>query len=145
MSDEEKEITIVMTGSCFDDSLDFISERVAAQTGIEGIIDCHKRLRLVHGICLPPDGKPFSHGWVEEDGDCWMIALVDGRLSVCLVARADFYEKLRIQESTAYTLNEVLDHNERTGHYGPWEDRYWNLCKNVIAGEKPKSELHNQP
>jgi len=145
MADEEKKITIAMTGSCFDDALDHITDILKAQTGPAGIDACREKLRLVHGICLNPAGEPYSHAWAEEDGDCWLIGFVGEAKIAGLAPRADFYEKLMVQESTAYTLNEVWEHNRRTGHYGPWEDRYWDLCKDVIAGEKPKSALHNQP
>lgn len=130
-------MTILPTGTCFDDALDFISERVKREPRLALTGD----LILVHGICLAPEGRragePFSHAWVEDSTTevnppleiVWQGGVLDGQRIWYAMPRAEFESKLRPQKSTRYTMREAALENKRTNHFGPWVEEYSNLCK----------------
>jgi hypothetical protein len=43
--------------------------------------------------------------------------------------RAEFFKRMRVQESTRYTVREAVAENYRTNHYGPWVEKYAALCR----------------
>lgn len=123
-----KEATIFPTGSCFDDALEFISERV---TENRSAIDA---LLLVHGIALIPEdqpeaGKPFAHAWVEEGAEVWQSGILDGERIYFSAPKEEILPKLRVQEATRYAVREAHAENVRTKSYGPWLEKYQGLCK----------------
>lgn len=117
---------IYPTHSCFDDALDFIERRIK-QDRSSGC-----RLILVHAIALAPEGskqgQPFAHAWVEEGDLVWQDGIVNGNRVTYCTARDEYLRVMRIQESTRYTVPQLLRENARTGTYGPWEPQYIALC-----------------
>jgi hypothetical protein len=92
-----------------------------------------RRLLLVHGILLVPDGSaeagtPFAHAWVWQAGQCWFTGLLDGVRISYSIPRDLYYATMRLQEFTAYTPRQAYVENHRSGHYGPWRDAYQRLC-----------------
>ena len=120
--------TILPTQTCFDDALDYLSEAVREDPSW-----ALGHLRLVHGICLAPEGQYagelFAHAWVEEDRRvCIQAGILDGRKGYYGISRAQHYALLRVQLTTVYTVEEALEKNLASNHYGPWESSYQSLC-----------------
>ena len=123
------EVTIRPTGTCFTDALEFI-EKAAAENPEVFATKRADRIRLVHGICLMPDGRPYSHAWVEELGQVWFSGTIEGVGKVYAeTTREAFHHEFQVQEFTAYTMEETLRLNYESGHYGPWEQKYRVLCR----------------
>lgn len=130
--------TIRPTGSCFDDALDFLSERVKRDPCLWD----DSTLRLMHGIAVAgsqsdgslAEGQRYAHAWVEEElvpGQvvAWDCGLLNGGRIYFSVARDEFYAGRQIQHVTAYTPRGAYDENRRTAHFGPWVLEYVLLCK----------------
>ena len=122
-------LAIQPTHEAFDDALDYLAVLVEAD---RTLVDSGS-LFLVHAIALVPDGpnagKPFSHAWVELGEKVCLGGLLDGVRVFYSVPLAEFYEKMRVQESTRYTVREAVAENYRTNHYGPWLEKYRALCR----------------
>lgn len=134
---------ILPTHHCFDDALDFISERVLEDAAL-----AHgTRLVLVHAICLAPadyasmkGGDPYVHAWVEETDPEWPDVVVwdAGRLETgefvrYSVRREEFRKILRVQDETRYTIRAAFNENRRSGHYGPWVPEYVALIRSKTS------------
>jgi hypothetical protein len=121
--------TILPTLTCFDDALDYLAAAVAEQSEW-----ARTHLTLVHGICLAPPNTvradtPFAHAWVEEDGLIVIQAgIVDGMKTYFGTPRFDYYTAMRVSDTTVYTIEEALEQNRWSNHFGPWERRYRALC-----------------
>ena len=92
-----------------------------------------EHLRVVHAICLAPEGphkgQQFSHGWVEVDRKFVVQAgMINGEKDFFVVRRCEHYAELRVQVSTVYALDEVILKNRVSMHFGPWEPSYRALC-----------------
>ena len=90
-------------------------------------------LRLVHAICLAPEGprcgEPFAHAWVEQDRNIVIQAgVVDEEHEYYGLNRKQFYAALRVQVVTVYTIEEAWARNMASNHFGPWESSYRALC-----------------
>lgn len=119
---------IYPTHTCFDDALDLISDWVLSDHAE------HYHLRLIHGICKMPDGRPYAHAWVERNGTCFFIGIVDGERCIVKATKDEFYTVYLVQETTAYTVLQALDENRKSNHYGPWKPEYRSLCKKNFNG-----------
>lgn len=128
--------TIYPTGKCFDDALDYISERVKANPSELN----RTRLLLVHAICVIPEGSPnagerFAHAWVEEvlsetERTAWQGGLLEDGLKVYFGAPVEqVYEFLKPSTVRVYTIAQAVQENIRTEHYGPWEPVFQALTK----------------
>jgi hypothetical protein len=119
------EMTILPTGTCFDDVLDQQSFLVTVNP------DLADRQFIVHGICTASDGHLFSHAWVEDDdGDrVFQSGILNGEKVWFGLNRSEWYDTMQIQKFTRYTFMEALMLNYQTHHYGPWVDEYRTLCK----------------
>jgi hypothetical protein len=134
-----KDVTLFPTNHCFDDALDYIEFRLKENPKL-GRTD---RLKLVHGICLMPEGPragtPYAHAWVQETTpesvQVWQGALLEGHRVFFSVSLEDFTANYRPQDVTVYTLQEACRANDASGHYGPWVERYQALCRNAGAKE----------
>ena len=126
--------TVFPTHRCFDDSIEFCERR--ARTEHPNV----ETLRLVHAIILVPVDQPATgdlhpgdravHAWVEDGDLVWDAGLLpDGRRIEFAVAKAEYYAHYRVQETTVYTMRELLEHNRASGHYGPWRPEYQALCR----------------
>lgn len=107
---------ILPTYRCFDDALEFIEMRVKETPTL---VRHDWLLVLVHGICVGDDDTRYAHAWVEEAGQAWDAGLIDGQRVYYAVARSEYYAAKRVEESTRYTLRDVVRENGRSGHYGP--------------------------
>jgi hypothetical protein len=116
---------ILPTYRCFDDALELIEARVKETPTL---VRHDWSIVLVHGICVGDDGTRYAHAWVEELGKVWDAGLVDGQRLYYAVARAEYYEAKRVEESTRYTLRDILRENRLSGNYGPWKPAYLTLC-----------------
>lgn len=130
MHDEER--TIRPTNTCFDDALDWIVFRLAADAGA---LD---KLVLAHGICLipegPEEGRPFAHAWVEEGEEAWDFGILNGEKVAYAQPKEQHAQNLRVQQATRYTVREAAHENQRSGHYGPWREEYAALCRDAKRG-----------
>jgi hypothetical protein len=115
---------LLPTFHCFDDALDYLSERVKASPRLARSLS----IMLVHGIARSEDGRRYAHAWVEESGKCWDAALYEGQRIWYSVPREEYYAARDIQATTRYTIRQAARLNLRSGHYGPWEPRYRALC-----------------
>jgi len=125
-------MTILPTGSCFDDVLDHQSALILFDSRI-----LHQW--IVHGICLIPEGQekagePFAHAWMEDDDErkVYQSGLVKGVKVWWSADRKEWYDLMRVQDRTRYSFAEALTLNWKTCHFGPWEERYRVLCKRDI-------------
>lgn len=125
--------TILPTRTCFDDALEYL-EWIAAELLLRyGPVDAVRsellNYTVVHAICLhPEENHPFAHGWVEHDGEAIEAGILDGVRITYAMPLETHNAKLRVQERTEYTMPEIIEHNYRTGHTGPWIERYAALC-----------------
>ena len=129
-----KTLELRPTHTCFDDALDFISEAIKRVPFDErmAVINSHW---LVHGVLKMPDGRPYSHAWVEvaqPDGEwrCWGAGILPGGMRAYYAAvRREYYEHMRVTDDvTRYTLGDAWRLNYESGHYGPWKPEYKALC-----------------
>lgn len=113
------------THHCFDDALDYLGH--VALTESKDVLMEHV---LVHAICLTPteEAVPFAHAWVERGGEVIQGGLLDGEIVYVFLPKGPFYEQMRIQECTRYSVEEAHRENFRTNHFGPWKPEYAALC-----------------
>lgn len=118
---------IYPTHTCFDDALDLLTEAIKMNPGAAHTDE----LKLVHGICVAPDGKEYAHAWVESLGKTvWFIGILDGKYQQFAADLKEYYAETRVVETTKYTPLEAWAENYRHANYGPWVERYKGLCKN---------------
>lgn len=114
---------IYPTHHCFDDALDFLEELAKQKNPM-----IH-RMRVVHAVCLAPDGHEYAHAWVEQDGTFVIFAgIVNGQKEWFAAKVSEYYTEHRVQGTTKYTPREVLAENLKHETYGPWVERYKALC-----------------
>jgi hypothetical protein len=119
--------TILPTHTCFDDALDIIEANVRESPSLAHTDE----LILAHGILLHPDtGEPFAHAWVECSGWVGQAGFLNGEKGVYGLPWENFAERMRPQDVTRYTVRQALEENNRSGHYGPWLEKYDALCRN---------------
>lgn len=117
---------IYPTGTCIDDAMEYLERRIYQD------IDTARDLIVVHAICLMPlhqpnAGKRFVHAWVEEGDICYFMGHTEAGRAVIGAEKASFYEELRPQGVTRYTMEDVYKENQRTRSYGPWKQEYIDL------------------
>lgn len=113
------------THTCFDDALDYLGE-IAAKHPAALIFE---NIRLVHAICLMPDGTPYSHGWVESDAFAYFFGICDGERIRIQVDAKEYRRELKVIESTEYTYEQAYQENYRHRNFGPWVEKYRKLCR----------------
>ena len=119
-------ISIHPTHSCFDDALDFLANLLRDNPGLADAGTVH----LVHGILLTPaTSEPFAHAWVEYSGAVWQCGILNGKRICYGMDPTEFAEKLRPQDVTRYTPRQAWKENERSNTFGPWVERYQELCR----------------
>lgn len=114
------------THTCFDDALEFIESLVKEKRSVSKLAD----YRLAHGILLNSKGELYSHAWVESKAHCYHSGLLSGEKVMAVIDRVEYYEGMRVQERTLYTIRQAYRENYRTGYFGPWKERYMRLCRN---------------
>ena len=117
------------THTCFDDALDMLCEAIKANPG-----SAHSdELKLVHGICVAPDGKKYSHAWVESDRRiAWFAGVVDGKKTQLAAPIEEYYIEINVVETTKYTPRQAWEENYRHANYGPWLEKYKRLCNESL-------------
>jgi hypothetical protein len=112
------------TGKCFDDALDLMAAT------LKSCRDPRRRasLFLVHALCKAPDETLFAHAWLEEQGRVIFVGIQDGKRKVFIAERGEYRRSWQVQESVRYTFDQALALNHQTGNYGPWVERYRQLC-----------------
>lgn len=125
-------MTIFPTHHCFDDALDFITARVRQDPAVAE----SDTLTLVHGIARLPNpdgqlqpGERFAHAWVEEGNHVWAAGVLDGQRIYFRAERDEYYARLRVEQTTRYSILEAWAENRRTCSYGPWKLEYLALCR----------------
>lgn len=117
---------ILPTHTCFDDALDMLQEAIKANPGSAK----SGELKLVHAICLMPDGQEYAHAWVESNGKhCWFMGMMGNRRHQFVATIEDYYAELRVKETTKYTPEDAWHENDTHVTYGPWNKEYLALCK----------------
>jgi hypothetical protein len=78
--------------------------------------------QLAHGVVTGTgnglEGKQFGHAWLEND------FLVYDAENKKLFLKGAYYKAGQIQEVCRYDKVEAARLMTRTGHFGPWEDRF---------------------
>lgn len=129
MGDPMTTTTIHPTHHCFDDVLDHQVDLDRRDPTTAA------RQRIVHGICLFPEGGPrageaFAHAWVEDDTEdrVYEAGLLGGQKIWWSADRTLWRAAMRVQAMTRYTLAEARVKNWQHEHYGPWVPAYRALC-----------------
>ena len=117
---------ILPTHSCFDDALEYLEAICRAGAAPDAI----KSHTIVHGVCRAPDGEVFAHAWLEVGADVIQGGILDGERGYFTMSSAEFRKALPVVDETRYTVLEALEENRRTRTYGPWVERYRELCVN---------------
>jgi hypothetical protein len=120
MIEEGTNNTVYPTHSCFDDAMEFI-DYLAVEFKDESM-----PIQLVHGLMKGDDGQLHAHAWVEESnmGLAVFAGIHRGQKTYFYTPVKDFYACYRITETTKYSIEEALQNNLRTIHFGPWEPKY---------------------
>lgn len=122
-------MTVIMPSHrCFDDAVEALALAI-----VEDVDWANEHLRLVHGICLAPEGpeagRPFAHAWVEHDATLVIQAgILNGEHGYYGCTRREHYKHLRVQVTTTYTLAEAVEKSRESKTSGPWEPTYAALC-----------------
>lgn len=114
------------THTCFDDALEFMEDlarNYPAALAFEGY-------KLIHAICLMPDGERYAHAWVEDNaGRAHFFGMIGGEKKR-IVKDAKWYRlELRVQEFREYNVHQAWAENKKHGTYGPWVEKYKELCR----------------
>lgn len=125
------------TGTCFED---------VTQEFVRMIAENRSRFKdpalvMVHGICRMPDGRLYSHAWIERDGEAHFSGIIDGLKSFARAPVGEFDAVYEVQERTRYTadeaMHEALKHDDMPP---PWDPRYRALCK-----DSPLKPVRSEP
>jgi hypothetical protein len=120
-------LNIYPTHKCFDDALDYL-DFIAKTEGRDSL----ERHTLVHGIVVSSkNGIRYAHAWLEDgDGNIIQGGILKGEKIYYAMSPTEFAEFLRVEEYTRYTPRQAVAENHRTGHYGPWVEKYRLQCRN---------------
>lgn len=114
------------TGTCFDDSLDFLNDKL-----FQGLM----YFNLIHGVCRLKTGEYYSHAWVEDtiEESFLEIKLCDTEKVIVEYDKYDFVKETGATVWTTYAPWQALYHNWRYSNYGPWEKNYLALTRDKGA------------
>jgi hypothetical protein len=116
--------TIYPTHTCFDDAIDLMCELLKVNPKSRNV------LRVVHAICRAPDGHLYAHAWLLDTESQWALftGIQEGERRHFVAPVDEFERDHEVQESVQYTPAEVVKQNFESGHYGPWIEKYRELC-----------------
>ncbi len=132
------------THTCFDDAMEFFEMLRLDEPGAREYATT--ALRLVHGICMAGSGERYVHAWVEEhvgnDPErahwprevVWQGMRYGAGKGWFAVPSEWFYQVYQVQERELYTVQRFAMFNMLTGHYGPWNPRYFAMMEGVAGG-----------
>lgn len=116
---------LLPTGKCFDDALDGLWA-ILKEEGPKAA----DSYRLAHGILHNPiNGEVYSHAWFETPTTVFHSCVFRGSKGFAEIPKDHYYALLKITDVTLYTPKEAYEANHASGHYGPWIERYVELCK----------------
>lgn len=120
------------THTCFDDALDMLQEAIKANPDSF----TSDELKLVHAICLNPKGEEYSHAWIESTNShavniVWFTGIYNGKRRQFAADPKEYYEEMKVKETTKYTPMQAWKMNEKFVTYGPWELKYQVLTKDA--------------
>lgn len=118
---------IYPTNTCFDDSMELLEYSTTPNNDKIN----PNTLLLVHGIMISVTNVEYSHGWIEDDGYCWDAGIVLDEKIYYRTPMLLYYEKRKVKETTKYTLEEALAENLKYETFGPWVQKYRDLCGGV--------------
>jgi hypothetical protein len=127
-----KEIVIHPTHTCFDDALDLVEDLMKSDSSFDW-----KNCLIVHGIA--DCGQLYSHAWLEYGDCCIEMGILDGERVIFEQDKKKYYESRKISDVTKYTVHEALKENLKHEHYGPWEQKYLELCKDYEGNASCKN------
>ena len=115
------------THTCFDDALEYIGEMLKnhpAAVMFEDVV-------LVHAICIMPNGDQYAHAWVESKltKTAYFFGIVKGGRVRIDVDSEEYRKELQVVEFIEYTPYEACKENYKHGTFGPWKEKYLNLCR----------------
>lgn len=122
--------TVYPTHQCFNDALEFFEELAKEKNPV---LRMSGYLFLVHGVCLTPEGESYSHAWIEQ-GHATVIfkGILHGKAQYFATPKEQYYDEMRVTpDVTRYTPTEALKENLASNHFGPWIQRYRDLCNDV--------------
>ncbi len=119
---------IFPTNTCFDDTVEFIAQKLCNATTAEVLV-LIEELILVHAICASPEGRLYSHAWIEQGEWCYERGILEEEAIYYALEKAEHYAKRDVQEKFVYSLEEVFKLNEKYGNSGPWEPALQALCR----------------
>lgn len=122
MKAEANRKSIYPTHHCFDDALEILA---ALNSG-----ERQTHLRLVHSICRAPDGNLYAHAHVNdiEKRESYFRGIYLGCNFEFIASTEEYEAGLHIVEAIRYTVSEAIAENRKSGNYGPWIERYQQLC-----------------
>jgi hypothetical protein len=144
MSKKLRGVTLLPTGTCFDDAADYINHLVIS-TDDAGIHKLNTKIKIVHAICTLENGEPYAHAWLEVNGTCYFGAILEhsGEKVQARVPKEEYYPSLGIQKKLYYSLKESVRLEKIVhGYPGPWDPEIRNLCGD-IKRERAKNLLSN--
>lgn len=113
------------TQSCFDDAVEVTK---AILTAHPDALRTDEFL-IVHGV-VAPYGKDFSHAWIEatKQDRVIFIGVIKGERQILSAERQEYYDEIKVKETTKYTFMQAYEEEKRTGEFGPWVPKYRELC-----------------
>jgi hypothetical protein len=127
-------MSLLPTGTCFTDSMEFI-ESILDQVSNAGLAE----YSIVHALCLRPSGGIFAHAWVEHR-DLAIFAALDGGERRFFSFPSDHYRRnVRAVEIQKYSIAQACAENLRHKSYGPWVAKYRERCSDFIGPPRPYS------
>lgn len=118
-------MNVTPTTTCFDDTIEYLSF-IAKKTP-----RAVHRYTLAHGIVHDSTGERVAHAWLECGGDVLNPVLLDGERAFMHYPAAKFYKEVSPAKVIKYSAIETWDNNERSGHYGPWDEEIRAECADV--------------
>lgn len=137
--EQGRDVSILPTRTCFDDSLDLIDKIVIANDHA-----FHPGLFLVHAICTMPNGELYAHAWVEFNDSALFVGILNGARETFKTAKTEFYEHYKPVDVTRYTVGQAMAQNMTSGHFGPWKRKYWDLCGNIKGERNDGARAHQE-
>lgn len=123
--------TALPTHTCFDDAWEFLESL--------GRKVWSGRYVMVHAIVEQVDvvATPQAHAWIFDQEENVVIErfLVEGVPVFIRQTQSEHATHLRVLDERWYSVREALEENYRTGHYGPWEEKFRQYCGNYKKKE----------
>lgn len=150
---EINRIILLPTGTCFDDSKEYLDTLISQGATPEFLLE-HL---IVHGICRDDRNFKYAHSWIEHGKNAitggifagvypgkvrtekaqtlnFLEGAKKGEKFYMQMEKKDFYVKFKVEELTRYSFYDLRDNQINTS--GPWKRKYWKLCKDYSPDDK---------